>query len=216
MSLKMKTFVVGPLGVNCYILYDEKHRVGVAIDPGGDGEMLWRFLENKAIKLLAILNTHAHADHIGAVDFLRNKTGARFYIHKADASMLADSTLNLSAFMGRPVVTRPADVLLHDGEVLNFDDIKFTVLHTPGHSPGGVCYLMEDRIFSGDTLFAGSVGRTDFPGASMEELLHSLREKIMGLPENLLVYCGHGPSTSVGYEKQYNPYLNFDRIKGDG
>ncbi|MEX5284366.1 MBL fold metallo-hydrolase [Selenomonas sputigena] len=209
MNLEMEMFVVGSLGVNCYILYNEKDHLGVAIDPGGDGEILLRYLEDKKIELIAILNTHAHVDHIGAVDFLRDKTGARFYVHEADAPMLSDSKLNLSAFMGMPIVTRPADVLLHDGEVLNFGDIKLTVLHTPGHSPGSVCYLLEDRLFSGDTLFAGSVGRTDFPGASMEELLHSLHEKIMGLPEALPVYCGHGPSTSVGYEKQCNPYLNF-------
>ncbi len=214
MNLEMEMFVVGSLGVNCYILYNEKDHLGVAIDPGGDGEILLRYLEDKKIELIAILNTHAHVDHIGAVDFLRDKTGARFYVHEADAPMLSDSKLNLSAFMGMPIVTRPADVLLHDGEVLNFGDIKLTVLHTPGHSPGSVCYLLEDRLFSGDTLFAGSVGRTDFPGASMEELLHSLHEKIMGLPEALPVYCGHGPSTSVGYEKQCNPYLNFSRSNG--
>lgn len=208
MSLDMKTLVVGPLEVNCYILHEEETREAVAIDPGGSEEAVWRCIEEAGLDLKAILNTHAHGDHIGAVEFLREKTGAKLYIHEADAPMLLDARKNLSAFLGTPIMTQPADVLLKGGEVLNIGGMKFTVLHTPGHSPGGVCYLMEDRLFSGDTLFAESVGRTDFPGSSAKDLMTSVREKLLVLPDEIKVYCGHGPETTIGHERKCNPYLN--------
>ena len=208
MSLNMKVLVVGALGVNCYILHAEGHDEAVVIDPGGSEEAVWMHISAEGLTLKAILNTHAHADHIGAVDFLREKTGAKFYIHEADAPMLLDARKNLSAFMGMPIVTKPADVLLKGGEVLDICHMKFTVLHTPGHSPGGVCYLMEDRVFSGDTLFAESVGRTDFPGSSAKDLMTSVREKLLVLPDEIKVYCGHGPETTIGHERKYNPYIN--------
>lgn len=208
MSLNMKVLVVGSLGVNCYILHEEGHDEAVVIDPGGSEEAVWRHISAEGLTLKAILNTHAHADHIGAVDFLREKTGAKFYLHEADAPMLLDARKNLSAFMGMPIVTKPADVLLKGGEVLDICHMKFTVLYTPGHSPGGVCYLMEDRVFSGDTLFAESVGRTDFPGSSAKDLMTSVREKLLVLPDEIKVYCGHGPETTIGHERKYNPYIN--------
>jgi len=208
MSLNMKVLVVGSLGVNCYILHAEGHDEAVVIDPGGSEEAVWMHISAEGLVLKAILNTHAHADHIGAVDFLREKTGAKFYIHEADAPMLLDARKNLSTFMGMPIVTKPADVLLKGGEVLDICHMKFTVLHTPGHSPGGVCYLMEDRVFSGDTLFAESVGRTDFPCSSAKDLMTSVREKLLVLPDEIKVYCGHGPETTIGHERKYNPYIN--------
>ena len=208
MSLNMKVLVVGSLGVNCYTLHEEGHDEAVVIDPGGSEEAVWMHISAEGLTLKAILNTHAHADHIGAVDFLREKTGAKFYIHEADAPMLLDARKNLSAFMGMPIVTKPADVLLKGGEVLDICHMKFTVLHTPGHSPGGVCYLMEDRVFSGDTLFAESVGRTDFPGSSAKDLMTSVREKLLVLPDEIKVYCGHGSETTIGHERKYNPYIN--------
>lgn len=208
MSLNMKVLVVGSLGVNCYILHEEGDNEAVVIDPGGSEEAVWMHISAEGLTLKAILNTHAHADHIGAVDFLREKTGAKFYLHEADAPMLLDARKNLSAFMGMPIVTKPADVLLKGGEVLDICHMKFTVLHTPGHSPGGICYLMEDRVFSGDTLFAESVGRTDFPGSSAKDLMTSVREKLLVLPDEIKVYCGHGPETTIGHERKYNPYIN--------
>ena len=208
MSLNMKTLVVGALGVNCYILHKDGSSEAAVIDPGGSEEAVWQHIQEDGLNLKAILNTHAHADHIGAIDFLREKTGAKLYIHEADAPMLLDARKNLSAFMGVPIVTRPADVLLKGGEVLEIGAMKFTVLHTPGHSPGGVCYLMEDRVFSGDTLFAESVGRTDFPGSSAKDLMTSVREKLLVLPDEIKVYCGHGPETTIGHERKYNPYIN--------
>ena len=185
MSLNMKALVVGALGVNCYILHEEGSKEAIAIDPGGSEETIWQYIQEDGLNLKAILNTHAHADHIGAIDFLREKTGAKLYLHEADAPMLLDARKNLSAFMGVPIVMRPADILLK-----------------------GVCYLMEDRVFSGDTLFAESVGRTDFPGASSQDLLTSIKEKLMTLPDELAVYCGHGPATTIGHERKCNPYIN--------
>ena len=208
MSLNMKVLVVGSLGVNCYILHEEGHDEAVVIEPGGSEEAVWMHISAEGLTLKAILNTHAHADHIGAVDFLREKTGAKFYLHEADAPMLLDARKNLSAFMGMPIVTKPADVLLKGGEILDICHMKFPVLHTPGHSPGGICYLMEDRVFSGDTLFAESVGRTDFPGSSAKDLMTSVREQLLVLPDEIKVYCGHGPETTIGHERKYNPYIN--------
>ncbi len=208
MSLHMKTIIVGSLGVNCYILNEESHNEAVVIDPGGSEEDIWCYIKEAGLYLKAIFSTHAHADHIGAIDFLREKTGAKLYIHEEDAPLLLDARKNLSAFMGVPIVTKPADVVLKGGEVLDISYMKFTVLHTPGHSPGCVCYLMKDRIFTGDTLFAESVGRADFPGSDPKDLLQSIQEKLMVLSDELKVYCGHGPSTTIGHERKYNPYIN--------
>lgn len=207
MSMDIRSFVVGPIDVNCYIVQDTETKQGMVVDPGGDGESLWKYIQSEGIKIQVIVNTHGHGDHIGAVDFLRQKTGAPFMLHADDAQMVLDAKQNLSAYMGFAVTTKPADALLSDGQVLSVGGLQFKVLHTPGHSPGGVCLLGEGVLFSGDSLFAESVGRCDFPGASAQQLLASLKEKLLNLPKDTKVYPGHGPATSIGWEKMHNPYL---------
>ncbi len=207
--MRMKSFTVGPLGVNCYVLQDDFSDAGLVIDPGGNAEELLQYLKQEHISLQTIVNTHGHGDHIGADDRLRQATGARLLIHAADAPMLADARANLSAYMGFTVQAAPTDAFLQDGETLQVGHMSFTVLHTPGHSPGGICLFGEGVLFSGDSLFAESIGRCDFPGASETELVAALQKKILPLPDDVKVYPGHGPGTTIGWERQHNPYLQF-------
>lgn len=207
--MRMKSFTVGPLGVNCYVLQDDFSDAGLVIDPGGNAEELLQYLKQEHISLQTIVNTHGHGDHIGADDRLRQATGARLLIHAADAPMLADARANLSAYMGFTVQAAPTDAFLQDGETLQVGHMSFTVLHTPGHSPGGICLFGEGVLFSGDSLFAESIGRCDFPGASETELVAALQKKILPLPDDVKVYPGHGPGTTIGWERQHNSYLQF-------
>ena len=205
--MKIQSLVVGPVAANCYLLSDEGGK-GIVIDPGGDAPAILDKIRKEHITVEAILNTHGHSDHIAANDALRDATGAPLYIHAADEHMLTDPRANLSLFMGGNVVSRPAEHHLKEGDILCVGAMAFKVLHTPGHSPGGVCFAGEGVLFSGDTLFADSIGRTDFPGGSLPQLIGVIKEKLMALPDDTVVYAGHGPSTTIGRERQYNPYLN--------
>lgn len=205
--MKIQSLVVGPVAANCYLLSDEGGK-GIVIDPGGDAPAILDTIRKEHITVEAILNTHGHSDHIAANDAVRNATGAPLYIHAADEHMLTDPRANLSLFMGGNVVSRPAEHHLKEGDILCVGAIALKVLHTPGHSPGGVCFAGEGVLFSGDTLFADSIGRTDFPGGSLPQLIGVIKEKLMALPDDTVVYAGHGPSTTIGRERQYNPYLN--------
>ncbi len=207
--MKIKSFIVGPIEVNCYIVSDDAG-IGVVIDPGGDGPVILDYVKKAGITVKAVLNTHGHGDHIGANDAIREATGAPLYIHQADAVMLTDPRANLSAFMGYSALSKPAEHFLEEGETLRFGDLSFQVLHTPGHSAGGVCFVGDGVCFSGDTLFAGSIGRTDFPGGSEQQLIGNIKEKLLPLPEDTVVYSGHGPATTIGREKTANPYLLMD------
>ena len=180
--MNIQSLVVGPVAANCYILSAAVGE-GIVIDPGGDAPTIL-----EAIK--------------------KDATGAPLYIHAADENMLTDPRANLSLFMGSKIVSRPAEYHLKEGDILHFGDIELKVLHTPGHSPGGVCFVGDGVVFSGDTLFAESVGRTEFPGGSMSQLLSEIKEKLMKLPDDTVVYSGHGPVTTIGWERQYNPYIN--------
>jgi glyoxylase-like metal-dependent hydrolase (beta-lactamase superfamily II) len=208
MSMKIKAFVVGPIDVNCYILQDDETGHGLIIDPGGSGEAIWHYLQQEKISVAAIVNTHAHGDHLGAVDYLRAKTGAPFCLDEREAPLLADAKKNLSAFMGFALTVRPADCYLRDGQVIKAGHLSFKVLATPGHSPGGICLYGEKLLFSGDSLFQGAIGRCDFPGSSESQLIHGLLTKIMILPDDTKVYPGHGPASTIGWEKRHNPYLS--------
>lgn len=205
--MKIKSLVVGPVAANCYILSDATGE-GAVIDPCGDAAAILDYIKQEKIKVKVILNTHGHSDHIAANDEVRDATGAPLYIHPADMNMLIDPRANLSVFMGEAVTSRPAEYRLEEGDTVRFGTSELKVLHTPGHSPGGVCLIGDGVVFSGDTLFAESVGRTDFPGGSTEQLIQEIKEKLMPLPDDTLVYPGHGPATTIGWERQYNPYIN--------
>ena len=198
---------VGMIAANCYLYACDQTKKAVLIDPGGESQNIHRWVLQKGVKVEYILLTHGHADHIGAVDELRNILGAKVGIHSADADMLTDSKKNLSSFIGQALSYQAADILLHDGQEILVGDQKLKVITTPGHSRGSVCFLTAEGLFSGDTLFAGSIGRTDFPGGSLEQLLQGVESKLLVLPENTAVYPGHGEYTTIGQEKRENPFL---------
>ena len=198
---------VGPLGTNCYIVISKEEHVAMVIDPGGNGGDILRILREKNAVLTYIVNTHGHADHIAANGILAEATGASVLIHEADAAMLTSPHRNLSTFIGDAVILKPADSFLKAGDVLTLGALSFTILETPGHTPGGLSLYGEGVLFSGDTLFVESVGRTDFPGGSHQQLLASIQEQLFALPGETKVLPGHGPSTTIGWEKEHNPFI---------
>ncbi len=205
--MQVYRMAVGPMETNCYIIADEKTNEGAVIDPGADGSLILDKIETLGLELQYILLTHTHYDHIGAVAELKRVTGAKIAVSEEDAAGLTDGRWNLSAFGGKPVEAAEADVLLNDGDELTLGGQTIRVLTTPGHTKGGVCFLCGDELFSGDTLFARSVGRSDFPGGSMDALVQSIKTKLMPLDDNVHVYPGHGPSTTIGQERAGNPYI---------
>lgn len=198
---------MGPMGANCYIISCPETKKAAVIDPGADGKKILRWILEKGYQVEYILLTHGHLDHIGAVDEVRDTFEAKVGIHSEDAGMLTDGRKNLSSYFGPSIVMKPADLLLEDGQVLSIGRLTLTVLTTPGHSPGSVCFVTPDGLISGDTLFAGSIGRTDFPGGSLEQLLEGVDQKLMVLPEETRVFPGHGEETTIGREKRENPFL---------
>ncbi|MBN1980070.1 MAG: MBL fold metallo-hydrolase [Chitinivibrionales bacterium] len=217
--MKIDMIVLGDLEANCYCLRkSEKQKKCLIIDPGLQPEPLIRFLKANHYEPVSIILTHGHVDHIGGVESLREFwPTVEVAIHKNDANMLRDPALNLSTLAGTMVQARPAEVLLDDNlQYFTAAGLRFQILHTPGHSPGGIClYSAKDQVlFAGDTLFAGSVGRTDFTGGSYETLIESITTKLLTLPERTTVYPGHGPQTSLEAEKRFNPFVNANR--GDG
>ena len=204
--MKIKALVVGPIMENCYILHDEQTLEGIIVDPGDEATSILNVVDNLKLHIKYIVNTHGHADHIGANKELGLALKAKLAI---DACMLTDPHLNLSenGYMGRPIISQPADIILHEGDIISFGNCNLKVIHTPGHTPGGICLVGEGVVMSGDSLFAGSIGRTDFPTGSMTDLISNLKAKILTLDENLTVFPGHGGATTIAYEKQINPYL---------
>lgn len=199
---------MGAMGANCYLFSCAESKNAVVIDPGADGKRIYRWILEKGLKVEYILLTHGHIDHIGAVDELRELLGdVKVGIHEGDAGMLTDGKKNLSSYFGPGLSLKKADLLLSDGQELMIGKEQLKVIATPGHSPGSVCFLCSDGLISGDTLFAGSIGRTDFPGGSMDQLLSGVKNKLLLLPENTRVFPGHGEETSIGEEKRDNPFL---------
>jgi hydroxyacylglutathione hydrolase len=204
--LHIHTFPVGDIGANCYLVVSEDKQ-GLLIDPGAEPDKLITAIQDLGIGIKYIVLTHGHLDHIGAVEELRKQTGSKVLIHELDNPCLTDAKLNLSYFFGSPILCGEADTLIKDGEQITLGNETFTVLHTPGHTAGGICLVGGEVVFTGDSLFAGSVGRTDFPGGSADTLIESIKGKILTLGPNTKVYPGHGPSTTVEEEKRSNPYL---------
>jgi glyoxylase-like metal-dependent hydrolase (beta-lactamase superfamily II) len=206
------TFVLGDFQTNCFcVRQNDEVSECLIIDPGMGAEVLVQVLKERGYTPVEILLTHGHADHIGGVESLRQHwSGVRVSIHKEDAGMLTNPADNLSLMAGVMVQARPAEVLLNSEDTYyEAAGLRFKVLHTPGHTPGGICLYAsdEDILFAGDTLFAGSVGRSDFPGGNHELLTQMIRQKLLILPEQTTVYTGHGPATIIGNEKESNPFL---------
>lgn len=200
---------------NTYFYYDENTKEGVILDPGGEVKKLIAFIEENGLKISGILLTHGHFDHMQAVSKIKEATSARVFAHKDEAPILKNPDLNMSlSMLGRKIEIEP-DVVLEDGESVEFGENNkhcLRVLHTPGHTAGGVSYYAEEcgAVFAGDTLFYESVGRTDFEGGDAERLLSSIREKLFTLPDNTIVHSGHGQSTSIAHEKRFNPFVKAD------
>ncbi len=197
----------GIYAANCYLVYDELTKEGIVIDPGGDADDIISKIEELGLKIKYIVLTHAHGDHIAGVEELKSYTKAKVAIHKEDEPLIKDGTKNLSSMMAMGTVEFAADILLEEGDKLTFGNLEAYVIHTPGHTPGGICLKIEDNLFSGDTLFAGSIGRTDFEYSSFDDIMHSIREKLLALPDETKVYPGHGPTTTLKMEKQINPFI---------
>jgi glyoxylase-like metal-dependent hydrolase (beta-lactamase superfamily II) len=201
-----RQMAVGPLQTNCYIAACEKTSSAVVIDPGFDAEGIARQIDDMGLRVVAIVNTHGHADHVMANDRLRAITQARVMIHRDDAAMLLDAGRAFSSWTGIEATVGPADVLLEDDSVIEAGELRFVTIHTPGHTPGSCCLACEDTLFSGDTLFAGSVGRVDLPGGKGSDLRRSL-QALMKLPDDTTVLPGHGPETTIGRERRENPFV---------
>lgn len=205
--MKIIQMEVGSLGTNCYIVYCENSKKAVVIDPGGDAAKILAAIEREHLLVEAIINTHGHADHVLANVKLQESTGAPLWIHSADADMLGSGTRNLSAFLGGATSCGKADRLLAEGDILPVGDFSLTVLHTPGHTPGGISLLTDKTVFVGDTLFEESIGRSDFPGGSYSQLINSIKAKLMVLADEVKVYPGHGPATTIGWERRQNSFI---------
>lgn len=201
--------VVGPVQTNCYLVMNQKTKETIIVDPGAEADRIVSALTKMQAKPVAILLTHGHFDHAGAAASLAEKYGLLVYAHEKEAETLADSRINLSGSMAGGAVTYHADIFLKDEQEIDLAGFHIRVLFTPGHTPGGCCYYFprEDIVFSGDSLFCGSIGRTDFPGGSARLLVESVRNKLMTLPENTIVYPGHDVETSIEQERMYNPFL---------
>ena len=207
MAIQYKTLPLGPLETNCYIVYDDVEKEVFLIDPAWDYERIDKALDVLGVTLRFVFLTHGHADHIGALQEVRNHKDVPVYIGKGDVGLIANSRNNLSMFLGKEIVITSPEHIVTDGEVINFAGVPFKVIETPGHTPGGLCLYGAGLLFAGDTLFRCSVGRTDFYGGDSHVLVSSIEEKLMKLPDDTVVLPGHGPATDIGYERRNNPFL---------
>jgi hydroxyacylglutathione hydrolase len=201
------TIVVGSYQVNCYITGDSESNEVIVIDPGFNGSQIIALIESKKYKPVGIVLTHGHGDHIGAVLEIKEKYDIPLYMHKFDLEMVTDTEKNFSKWILGEKASLTPDVYLSDGDIINVGAQKFEVIHTPGHTPGGICLKGEHALFTGDTLFRESIGRTDLPGGSSEQLIHSIKTKLIDYPEDTKIFPGHSLSSTIAHEKIYNYFL---------
>jgi glyoxylase-like metal-dependent hydrolase (beta-lactamase superfamily II) len=205
----IKKLAVGPIMANCFILGCPDTRQAVVIDPGDEADRILLALAEAKLTVAHIINTHGHFDHVGANHRMKKATGAPIVIHALDAPMLGMLARTAAAWGMSAEDSPPPDRTVDDGDTIAFGGIALQVIHTPGHTPGGISLLADGHLFAGDTLFAGSVGRTDFPGGSFETLKASIQKKLFALPEATAVFTGHGPETTIGAEKRHNPFVGM-------
>jgi glyoxylase-like metal-dependent hydrolase (beta-lactamase superfamily II) len=208
----IRGFEIGPFWTNCYIVGSESTGEGMIIDPAADPDFILKQVKKLNLDIKIIVATHSHPDHLMALGAVKKETGASFALHEAEPSgkRAAGASRMISLMVGSPVEPPPdPDISLKDGDIIDVGDLKFTVLHTPGHSPGGICLYGNGVVFVGDTLFNLSVGRSDFPGCSHDVLIDSIQRKLLVMPDDTTVYPGHGPKTTIGDERRHNPFLRF-------
>lgn len=204
----LDTVVVGPLQENSYVVACEETREAVIIDPGAEAERIYRVVTFQGFTLKYVMNTHGHIDHIGGVADIIEKTGVPFLMHEEDLYLIEGFEHDpFRAFLVDARTPPAPDRFLQDGENIIVGNLEFQVLHTPGHTPGSVCFLTGKILFSGDTLFSNSIGRADLPGGNHEHLLTSIREKLLALDDDVRVYSGHGNVTTIGNERRFNPFF---------
>ena len=206
-KIRVEKLVVGPLETNCYIVWDDRVKQGAVIDPGGDAHIILKKIKGIELEIKFILVTHGHFDHVGALAALKRETKAEFLAHKGDFFFIEEG--KESALRWGIEIEQPStpDRFIEDGDKITIGDFELYVLHTPGHSPGGVSFYTKGMVFCGDNLFQGSIGRTDFRMGSFEELEKSIKTRLYNLPDDTIVYTGHGPNTKIGSEKKYNIYV---------
>lgn len=205
--MKIATLVVGPIEENCYIVFSEASRNAVIIDPGDEAQSILHCIQENGLHPQMICNTHGHNDHVGAVQALKNTFDIPFCMHPLDEEWLHAPLSDMLQVAGGQGLS--IDQALSDGQILHAADTTMHIIHTPGHTKGGcVLYFPNEKVaFTGDTLFKGTVGRTDFPGGSFEAICDSVQNKLKSLPDECLLYPGHGPKTTMGFERAHNPYL---------
>jgi hydroxyacylglutathione hydrolase len=203
--MEYKRLMTDMFSSNCYIIGDKDE--GVVIDPCADSSEILEAAEKLGLNIKYIILTHSHIDHICSVDDLRDKTGARVLVHKDDAAALGDARFNGSALFGLAKAFKSADMLLNDGDTIKAGNLELQIIHTPGHTPGGICIKVEEKLFTGDTLFKMSIGRTDLGNGDYDDIIASIKEKLMTLDDETIVYPGHGSASTIGYEKKNNPYI---------
>ncbi|SDX62715.1 MBL fold metallo-hydrolase [Eubacterium barkeri] len=205
--MEVKKFMVGPMGANCYILWDKATKDAAVVDPGYPDDRVVDFIQREGLKVSKILLTHGHFDHIGGLQEIRDLTGAPVYIHRDDAGCLTSAGENISTMVGNPMTFEAADVLMQHGDQIKIGPREaLKVVHTPGHTPGGVSFIDETFMITGDTLFQGSIGRTDFPGGDYDQIIDSLGT-LLQYDEDMKVLPGHGEDSVIGYEKRANPFV---------
>ncbi|MBP2025195.1 MBL fold metallo-hydrolase [Peptoniphilus stercorisuis] len=205
MKFKIMRLAVGSYQTNCYIIFDEDKKA-IIVDPGAQAKDILNAVESEGLKVEKILLTHAHEDHIGALVEIKNALNVPVYMGEHEVSLLEEGLKNLNMLMNEKNEKFKVDHLVKDAEIIKFNDLEIKVIFTPGHTRGGVCYLIDNILFSGDTLFMGSIGRTDFPGGDYETIMDSLMN-LMKLPNETIVLPGHGPETKVAFEKVNNPFI---------
>ena len=207
-QIEIKSMTLGMVATNCYLIINKENKEALLVDPADNALRISNVIEENGCTLKAILLTHGHFDHIMALNDLKKRYNVPVYAHEEEEDVLKQSSLNLSGSIGQ-IYTTQADVYVKDGEHLKLAGLDVIVLYTPGHTKGGVCYYFpeENVLMSGDTLFHCSIGRTDFPTGSMSQLVRSVKEQLFVLPDDVQVYPGHDSVTSIGYEKQYNPFF---------
>lgn len=209
MSLRIETIPNGPFIENAFILWDETTKKAVIIDPGFEAKRIAKAAQVLALEVTEIVSTHAHIDHIGAVAEMKKLVDAPFALHKDEEEAIKHLAMQARMFGLNDVEAPEVDRWIEEGDIIKVGEIEGKIIHTPGHSPGGCClFFEEDKILiAGDTLFQSSIGRSDLPGGSHEVLIASIKDKLLPLGDDVIVYCGHGPKTNIGIEKKYNPFI---------